>query len=288
MSLGETIRTLRSGKNMSQSDLAQSLDVSRQSVSKWETDSAVPDLDKLVHMSELFGVTLDALVKSQAPPQPASAPAQAAHQAAPDAPASMPNAHHIIGVILLCFGGLIALLLLLLGGGASGLLFASPLLLCGVICLKARRRTGLWCGWAVYLCVDFYLRYATGITWRIVLTTPHFTPEMNYARLAIGWVQLFWMLLLLFLTLRAFRGCTASLGRGERSLLVLGLAALVGLTVGQQAVLYDWHSLPYQQVNHMWYIWLRFFGDNLRFALLTALLVKAAALLRHRRTVKGA
>ncbi|MEL7624114.1 MAG: helix-turn-helix transcriptional regulator [Clostridiales bacterium] len=45
MSLGMTIRDLRSKRNMSQADLAEALAVSRQSVSKWETDSAVPDLD---------------------------------------------------------------------------------------------------------------------------------------------------------------------------------------------------------------------------------------------------
>ena len=48
-------------KNMSQSDLAEALEVPRQSISKWETDSSVPELDKLVRLSECFGVTLDEL-----------------------------------------------------------------------------------------------------------------------------------------------------------------------------------------------------------------------------------
>ena len=59
MTLGETIRTVRSEKGMSQGDLADALDVSRQSVSKWETDASVPELDKLVKMCDLFGVSLD-------------------------------------------------------------------------------------------------------------------------------------------------------------------------------------------------------------------------------------
>lgn len=63
MSLGERIRSLRTGKSLSQNDLAESLHVSRQSVSKWETNGSVPDLDKLISMSEIFGVTLDAIVK---------------------------------------------------------------------------------------------------------------------------------------------------------------------------------------------------------------------------------
>ena len=61
MSLGKNIYDLRTGKNLSQGDLADLLDVSRQSVSKWETDSAIPDLDKLMKMYDVFCVTLDEL-----------------------------------------------------------------------------------------------------------------------------------------------------------------------------------------------------------------------------------
>ena len=63
MSLGETIYKLRIEKNLSQGDLAERLEVSRQSVSKWENDSAVPDLAKIVKLSEVFDVSIDELVK---------------------------------------------------------------------------------------------------------------------------------------------------------------------------------------------------------------------------------
>ena len=66
MTLGENIARLRAEKRLSQGDLADALGVSRQSVSKWETDASVPELDKLVRLSELFGVTLDRLVKGEA------------------------------------------------------------------------------------------------------------------------------------------------------------------------------------------------------------------------------
>lgn len=58
MSLGTTISRLRAEKKLSQGDLADALGVSRQSVSKWETDTSVPELDKLVKLSQLFGITL--------------------------------------------------------------------------------------------------------------------------------------------------------------------------------------------------------------------------------------
>lgn len=63
MSLGENIARLRSQKGWSQEELAGALAVSRQSVSKWETDASVPDLDKLMKLSEVFGVSLDVLVR---------------------------------------------------------------------------------------------------------------------------------------------------------------------------------------------------------------------------------
>jgi transcriptional regulator with XRE-family HTH domain len=62
MSLSENIYRFRTEQNMSQLDLADALEVSRQSVSKWETGTAVPELDKLVKMCDLFDVSLDVLV----------------------------------------------------------------------------------------------------------------------------------------------------------------------------------------------------------------------------------
>lgn len=62
MQLGENIYILRSERGLSQGALADALEVSRQSVSKWENNTSVPELDKLIRMSKLFNVTLDELV----------------------------------------------------------------------------------------------------------------------------------------------------------------------------------------------------------------------------------
>lgn len=67
MTLGERIYKYRIEKNFSQLDLAEALEVSRQSVSKWETDASVPDLDKLVRLCDLFGVSMDELVRGMEP-----------------------------------------------------------------------------------------------------------------------------------------------------------------------------------------------------------------------------
>ena len=66
MTLGERIIKLRNSKGISQDTLAVALGVSRQSVSKWETDASVPELDKLIKLSEYFEVSLDELIKGEA------------------------------------------------------------------------------------------------------------------------------------------------------------------------------------------------------------------------------
>lgn len=72
MNLGERIARLRREQGWSQEELAQQLGVSRQSVSKWESGQSVPDLDKVLRLSEIFGVSTDYLLKE---PLPAEVPA---------------------------------------------------------------------------------------------------------------------------------------------------------------------------------------------------------------------
>lgn len=63
MSLGEKIGMLRREKYWSQEELADRMEVSRQSVSKWESGASIPDIDKIVKLSDLFGVSLDYLLR---------------------------------------------------------------------------------------------------------------------------------------------------------------------------------------------------------------------------------
>lgn len=65
MILGEKIALLRKKNNYSQEDLANELGISRQSVSKWESGNSIPDLDKIIKMSSLFGVSTDYLLKDE-------------------------------------------------------------------------------------------------------------------------------------------------------------------------------------------------------------------------------
>ena len=65
MTLGERIAALRGERKLSQGELADQLQVSRQSVSKWESAMSIPDLDKILLMSEIFEVSTDFLLKDE-------------------------------------------------------------------------------------------------------------------------------------------------------------------------------------------------------------------------------
>lgn len=62
--IGEKIKQLRSEKGLSQEKLAEKLNVSRSAIAKWETDGGIPEIDNLLQLSIVFGVSLDELVRN--------------------------------------------------------------------------------------------------------------------------------------------------------------------------------------------------------------------------------
>ena len=63
MSLGTNLQFLRKKKEMTQEELAEKMEVSRQTISKWESDGAFPETEKIIGLCELFGCTVDALLR---------------------------------------------------------------------------------------------------------------------------------------------------------------------------------------------------------------------------------
>lgn len=186
MNLSEKIYQLRTAKNLSQGDLADALDVSRQSISKWETGASVPELDKLVKLSQLFDVSLDELVldkASEGTPPPPEPKVIYVERQAPHSPKKT------AGVVLLCFSALVWLLVALLGDTLAGMALASPFLACGLICLFVRNNVGLWCLWVVYAFADLYLRFATGAHWLFAFKRVAYTSLANPGHLIIAWVS---------------------------------------------------------------------------------------------------
>ena len=66
MTIAEKIKQLRKDNSMTQEDLAEKLNVSRQTISKWETSVTIPDVDNIVAISILFNITTDELLDYRA------------------------------------------------------------------------------------------------------------------------------------------------------------------------------------------------------------------------------
>ena len=115
MILADKIIDLRKKAGWSQEELADKLGVSRQSVSKWEGAQSIPDMNKILQLSELFGVSTDYLLKdSLEAPEPQAAPADADAEGATFV--SMEEANAFLNHVLLCILSPITLILL---GGAQ-------------------------------------------------------------------------------------------------------------------------------------------------------------------------
>lgn len=65
MNIGEKLFELRKNKNLSQEEVAEKLNVTRQTVSKWETNQSTPDFDKIVPLCELFEISTDELLRGK-------------------------------------------------------------------------------------------------------------------------------------------------------------------------------------------------------------------------------
>ncbi len=158
MNIGEKIYALRREKNLSQGDLADMLDVSRQSVSKWENNTAVPDLQKIIRLSEIFEISVDDLIKSEKPQPEAETKTEyiVKHERIEN--------RKIAGIILICMSFLLTILFL-----PAGIIYASPLIICAIICFACKKDIALKCIWVAYLFADIFFRFATGTrAWNIL------------------------------------------------------------------------------------------------------------------------
>lgn len=191
MTLGEKIYELRAQHNLSQGDLANELNVSRQSISKWENGNSTPDLEKIVKLAEIFSVSLDELIKNEEKETTVAT-----------TPEGTPiiqtnNREKKIGKGLLIAGVISIFVFLLLGLGITGFFIAIPLFACSIIYYKAKSNHFLYCLWAIIPLADLYIRFATGINWNVIKRTLEWEYSMNYGRLAIGWVQFIVILFLI-------------------------------------------------------------------------------------------
>ncbi len=160
MNLGERIYELRNEKNLSQGDLADALDVSRQSVSKWENNMAVPDLDKLIKLCDIFEISLDELTGREKIERIESSAVSQKSTVEPN---------KIAGYVLL--GTTILGAIITLVTAPPAVCLCIPLLLCTIICFKMKTNAWYWCIWAMYIPLEFFILFGFRIDIRFIIKT---------------------------------------------------------------------------------------------------------------------
>ena len=223
MTLGERIIKLRASKGISQSDLAEAMDVSRQSVSKWETGASVPDLDKLVKLSDYFNISLDQLVKGNEENL-----GQNVSENKPFTEKDKMSKTQTLGIFFLSMGVLAAILFAsVFGLGFWGFFFAIPFLLFGAVCLLCKKHPVLKAVWADYIAVSLYLHISTSINPSRILYTFKWTYEMNYAILVFSWIWFIAVVLLIASTAFIFRNRGWAWDSKHKGQLILGAVLFI-------------------------------------------------------------
>ena len=220
MNFGEKIYELRTEKNLSQGDLADKLDVSRQSVSKWENNTAVPDLDKLIKLCDVFEISLDELTGREKIERDI---------VQVEAQKSTITPNKVAGFVFLGITLLSALILLVTAPMA--LYLCIPLLLCTIICFNVKKYAWYWCSWIIYLLMELYL--GTGFRMSIL----HI---VNVIFIVV-------MTILNIVCMKDYSGLTI---KKRKTLLILSLVVLL-ICIG---CIFLTAFLPY--INDDWFDWL--------------------------------
>ena len=141
MNLGEKIYELRTKKNLSQGDLADKLDVSRQSVSKWENNTAVPDLDKLIKICDIFEISLDELTGREKHKSKPINKIEEIKEIKNNLTQKQRVTIALFGILFIC--------------AVIFPVFLLPLFVCGIIYLTVKKNPWYWCIWIMLLPVLF-------------------------------------------------------------------------------------------------------------------------------------
>ena len=205
-SIGERIYDLRNRNNMSQGNLADKLDVSRQTISKWENNICLPEAEKLLQLSEIFGVSTDYILKGRTITEP-----EPVYIYVKD-PESESNSKHnekivrkYLGIVLAIIFGIISIVLLVLGGYVLTVIpFAVAVL--GILLAKDIKHPWLITCWITYivgvLSLPFFTRISPFMIFDPIIYTKGY--EIHFLW---GWGIWISLAVLILCTIKAKRGC---------------------------------------------------------------------------------
>lgn len=203
MTLGQRIFELRNKQKMSQGDLAEKINVSRQSISKWETDASVPELDKLIMLSDLFNITMDELVRDELPEKDTDEERESTEKRSSETVVinKQMSTQKIIGCVLLGAGILSIPLILIFQ--YLGAVFTAFIFISSIICLKVKRHAGLIIFWILTAIVDFYFEKGTGSG--LFFPLLHLDYNLSDLQIIVSSCIWIWTILLTVLTVRAIK-----------------------------------------------------------------------------------
>ena len=235
MNFGERIYGLRSKNGLSQGELAEKLGVSRQAVSKWENNSAVPDLDKLLKISELFSVSLDEIVKGNRLSDNATAESNREKEGNYSSSVNYKSTaeektegkgfpvRKIFAIIFFCTAVLIAVLSLF-SEQVDGFILCIPCVAFGLVCYFCKNFPLLNCVWLFYMMFEFFSTYMTNLNFTVYAIRFMFN-DIRY--LFMGLLALIVNVLMVVFTVRRVKDRPIkALHRGR-----LGIAVRWGLLV---------------------------------------------------------
>lgn len=255
---------------MSQGELADRLNLSRQSISKWENNSAVPDLDNLIKLSEIFGVSLDTLVKGSSA---RTANTSIATDAAPSASSLQSlSIQKIAGLLLLCMSFISFLLVTVFVNLLSGLIIGAPFLAFGILCLTIKKHACLACAWVVYVCIDLFLRLGSHASWDAAFAFFLYQADNTWIFI-IAWILFLLLVTLLGLTVRTFLKKESSTDKNPLLFWILFVITFAAHILFSLLILYSHRSEGPRELL-VFYRFLCFLLDYCRIALFAVALTK--------------
>lgn len=158
---GERLYELRSKNNMSQGDLADRLDVSRQTISKWENGACFPETEKLVLLSEILGVSVDYILKG------AEEQTQPVYIYVKDAQQNPGNNEAVVrkyvGIVFAVVFSLAAVVILLMGGSFLAVIPGAAALL-GILFAANVKHPWLITFWSFYAAVIIIAPFVSAVS----------------------------------------------------------------------------------------------------------------------------
>ena len=237
MTFGERLLKLRKSKSMTQEDLAEKLDVTRQTISKWECCESTPDFQYLIEISRLFDVTTDYLLKGDIPQEKEQQPITQNNHNSPI------TFTKIVGLILLTVTLIAGVLLFLLVRDIEDYFIPLAILLstftCSIICLSVKANAGYWCAWAALAPICILSPHIVGIP---ILT-------------ATGITQILIFIVMGLVANKTFHNCKVKTSKAKSILIIMGflvgicsyimppILALRVVDDGMSAVRYNWFGM---------------------------------------------